>query len=114
MPSLPPSHRKAQPHQPTSAKRVLARKLRNSRRWRKVREIKISAHPLCEYCGAAGEQVHHIAGLAERPDLAYDMDNLATVCTGCHAKLENGENLTLKRGWLDELDIEDSIGVYDL
>lgn len=33
--------------------------------------------------------VHHIKDLMERPDLAYDIDNLVTVCVKCHNYLEN-------------------------
>jgi predicted HNH restriction endonuclease len=33
-------------------------------------------------------QVHHIEGLAARPDLAYTWSNLMSVCTRCHALLE--------------------------
>ena len=34
------------------------------------------------------KQVHHVKGLATHPELAYDLDNLMSVCTRCHAKLE--------------------------
>ena len=103
MPNKPPTHQPNRGTYKPVGSRAQARKLRNTRRWQKLSKLKRQEHPLCEYCGTAGSQVHHIQGLAERPDLAYDWDNLATVCTACHSKLEAGQDLTLKRGWLGEL-----------
>ena len=103
MPNMPNTHRPNRGTYKPVGNRAIARKLRNTRRWQKLSRMFRSEYPLCWGCGAAGEQVHHIIGIAEAPDLAYDWDNLATVCTGCHSKLEAGQDLTLKRGWLDEL-----------
>jgi len=74
-----------------------AARIRNSFRWRKVRKQFLADHPLCQ--DPHGEhhragvtrtatQVHHIAGLAERPDLAFHRENLMAVCNGCHARIE--------------------------
>ena len=77
-----------------------AAKLRNTARWRKVRLLKLSCNPLCEdpFSDHArtnhtqpAQQVHHIQGLVKRPDLAYELGNLQSVCTRCHAKLEAKE-----------------------
>jgi len=73
-----------------------AEKIRNSTRWRKVRAVKLARHPLCEDCDEHGRvevavQVHHLEGLATRPDLAFDMENLRSLCTTCHARREARE-----------------------
>ena len=69
--------------------------IRKTARWQKVRASKLTAFPLCEDPfqnhqdnTATAKQVHHIQGLATHPDLAFHADNLMSVCTVCHAKLE--------------------------
>ena len=73
-----------------------AQLIRRSARWRKMRALKLSRDPLCEDCEACGvltaaTQVHHIVGLRTQPDLAFRMDNLASLCTACHARREAAE-----------------------
>ena len=76
------------------------RKIRNGIRWqRKRNEIKkrdggidqIAAHGLdgAPYIQTRNLQVHHIIPLEERPDLAYDDDNLITVSPRTHELAEN-------------------------
>ena len=76
-----------------------AARIRGGARWAKVRRLKLSADPLCEdphgeharrNTTESAKQVHHIEGLATRPDLAYHWSNLMSVCTGCHARIEAG------------------------
>ena len=78
---------------------VLARAaaIRSSPRWKKVSRLKLSKNPLCEDPFAvhshrnmteSAKQVHHIEGLVEAPEKAFDLDNLMSVCTRCHARLE--------------------------
>jgi hypothetical protein len=78
---------------------ALAARIRNSVRWRNVRAQKLAEFPMCEdplgHHGRQGttrtaEQVHHIEGLIDRPDLAYTQTNLMSVCMACHAALERG------------------------
>ena len=60
------------------------------RRWRKVRAVYLSKHPLCERCEAAGRlvpatEVHHIVAVA---DGGSDTDdNLQALCKPCHSKI---------------------------
>jgi len=73
-----------------------AERIRNSGRWRKVRKLKLSRDPLCEDCTEHGlvvpaAQVHHLEPLVRRPDLAYAMENLRSLCTTCHARREAAE-----------------------
>ncbi len=73
-----------------------ARRIRSSTRWRKVRALKLARDPLCEDCLEHGvtevaTQVHHVEGLAARPDLAFTSANLRALCTVCHARREAEE-----------------------
>jgi len=76
------------------------KKIRSSTRWQKVRKLFIQSHPLCfdpfgnhELMGVAQitEEIHHIKGLYDYKDLAFDMDNLAALCRWCHARIEASE-----------------------
>ena len=74
----------------------LAARIRSTARWKRVSRKKLSKNPLCEDpFGDHGEntrdaqQVHHITGLAEDSRLAFNEDNLMSVCTRCHAKIES-------------------------
>jgi 5-methylcytosine-specific restriction enzyme A len=42
----------------------------------------------CVECGARGRlEVHHIKRVKHHPELAYDLENLKTLCVSCHAKV---------------------------
>lgn len=75
--------------------RYLIRKKRiidfyDSKAWRQKRlEILRANHFECKRCADAGryhkaDTVHHIKHLRDRPDLAFDDDNLVPLCTSCH------------------------------
>lgn len=72
-----------------------AARIRNSSLWQQVRAMHRAQHPLC--CDPFKEhgrfpvpmtQVHHIQGVAVAPHLAYDPSNLASLCDGCHHRIE--------------------------
>jgi 5-methylcytosine-specific restriction endonuclease McrA len=74
-----------------------AQQVRSSAKWKKVRWLKITMNPLCEdphgFHARKGTtetatQVHHIISAGSRPDLAFDAENLMSVCASCHARLE--------------------------
>lgn len=109
MPKAPPTHRslisrgRRQADQAYERRRQadpalrLSKQIRNSARWQRFRQWFRQAHPLCcdpfkhhKRMGqvVAIEQVHHILGLTERPDLAFDEENCAPLCGACHAKVE--------------------------
>ena len=76
---------------------AIAAAIRSSPRWKRLQRIKLLTNPLCEdpfgqharrQVTETATQVHHIKGLATNPGLAYDMDNLMSVCTRCHARIE--------------------------
>jgi 5-methylcytosine-specific restriction protein A len=61
-----------------------------------VQRMKLARDPLCEDClghdvTRAAQQVHHLVPVVERPDLAFVMDNLRSLCTTCHARREAEE-----------------------
>lgn len=76
------------------------RRIYDSARWRRLSGLKLMQDPLCEYCKKRGvvrpaEDVHHIVsfmegrGKAQREWLAYDYDNLVSLCKTCHQQVHN-------------------------
>lgn len=69
-----------------------AAKLRSSQAWRRLAVRFLAAHPICGICRSAlAAQAHHVEPVESRPDLALDWDNLAPVCTRCHAACSSVE-----------------------
>ena len=71
-------------------RRVSAHRLRRSAKYRRLRSIYFAQHPLCEICESRGRiemavEVHHVQGIAKRPDLAFERGNLQSLCVRCHA-----------------------------
>ena len=69
------------------------RAIYKSARWARLRTMKIRENPFCELedlCvkrtgrPAPAKVVDHIKSVQERPDLAWDMDNLRSACKACH------------------------------
>ncbi len=65
----------------------------NTRQWRKVRKMKLNEYPLCANCEVVGltvtaDMVHHIKPVSEHPELAFDIDNLMSLCNQCHNSIE--------------------------
>lgn len=69
-------------------------------KWRKLRVAKLIEQPLCEIClqngkVTAGIDVHHIISFVsildplKRKEVAYDYNNLQTLCKECHQKIHN-------------------------
>lgn len=79
----------------------------NTATWRNLRKAHLQYHPLCYMCQQkgiikGGDQVHHLIspfqfqGL-KRNELAYDADNLITLCSKCHSELHGqGKEATLQ------------------
>lgn len=74
-----------------------AAQVRSSAAWQRLRRIKLTMDPLCEdphgehaRTGrtATATQAHHVLPLATHPELALELSNLMSVCTRCHARLE--------------------------
>jgi 5-methylcytosine-specific restriction protein A len=63
----------------------------DSAAWGRVRRHKLRCNPLCEVCQRGGlivaaSIVHHVTPLADCPDLAFDWDNLESICGPCHSR----------------------------
>ncbi|WP_291580925.1 HNH endonuclease signature motif containing protein [Bacteroides sp.] len=76
------------------------RKIYNSERWRRLRAWKFVCNPLCEVCLSKdvitpAEDIHHIVSFMSTDDpdrriiLAYDFDNLRSLCKKCHQEVHN-------------------------
>ena len=65
------------------------------KRWRRIRNVKFRNNPLCELCLLKGiititEEVHHIIPIDVynlNEELAFDIDNLQSLCVSCHAEI---------------------------
>ena len=58
-------------------------------RWRKIRDLYYSKHPLCEECLKHGrlvpaDEIHHIVPVDQGG--SHDDDNLVSLCQSCHTK----------------------------
>ena len=53
-------------------------------RWKKIRDLYLSHHPLCEQCGEPGQLVDHIRPLADGG--TEEDENLQALCRTCHAR----------------------------
>ena len=112
MPLRPPVH-SLLPHRPTQDRHEQdwayelrrdrnpalrqAKRIRTSRRWKAFRRWFLGRYPLCRDPFGRHEEwrqvvpadhVHHILGLCDQPDLAFDVTNCAPLCTSCHARVE--------------------------
>ena len=63
---------------------------RFGRRWREIRDLYISKHPLCERCLEIGfltpaAEVHHIVDVSEGG--GDDDTNLMSLCKSCHSSI---------------------------
>lgn len=69
-----------------------------SEKWRRMREVYLYEHPLCERCEERGlitpaEDVHHRESFGEHLTnwraYAYDYNNLMSVCKHCHGEIHD-------------------------
>nr|AIF26666.1 hypothetical protein [uncultured bacterium fosmid pJB83B9] len=72
-------------------------------RWRRTRELKFLNNPICEMCEKKGritptEEIHHVVSFMstadpmERRALAFDFDNLMSLCSKCHHEIHGGRD----------------------
>ena len=75
-------------------------KIYNNTRWVKLRKEKLMQNPICEVCNKQlADHVHHIDSFMnyvgnERINVAYDSNNLQSVCRECHNKLHQKHKLS--------------------
>ena len=90
---------KSKPREVT-AKKQQYQHIYQDRRWKRMRAAKIANNPLCEKCEVEGRvtpttEVHHKIpfqtgrNTEEVERLAFEWDNLMSVCTSCHKELDN-------------------------
>lgn len=91
-----------QPKKPSEGRKE-RHEIYDTREWRKLRDAKLMLNPLCERCESMGiltpaTEVHHIRSFMDtgnrlvRQRLAFDFDNLMSVCSDCHHALHREEN----------------------
>lgn len=77
-------------------------KVYHSSLWRNLRLWKLNENPLCEIClierkVTGADHIHHLKSFVgienkvERDKVAYDPDNLMSVCETCHARIHGGD-----------------------
>lgn len=75
-------------------------KIYNTARWRRMRVSQLMAQPLCQVCEGCGRtapavDVHHLQSFtgyegAARRAMAFDYDNLVSLCKVCHQAAHHG------------------------
>jgi len=71
----------------TIARRRVAQRFYSSPAWRRVRDAVRRRDGACLECGTRRDlTVDHIIPRAQAPELAYDPDNLRTLCRRCHGR----------------------------
>lgn len=80
------------PHRPARAHdQIGGTKFTSHTLWRRARAAQLAASPLCADCLAIGmdtaaTQVHHRVKRADDMSLAFDPDNLVSLCASCHSR----------------------------
>jgi 5-methylcytosine-specific restriction endonuclease McrA len=66
------------------------KRIYESARWRKLRHLKLRESPLCALCPSEARRpatdVDHILPVQEHPELAWNWDNLQSLCHECHSR----------------------------
>ena len=81
---------------------VIAARIYNTPEWKALRKAKKMSNPICEICWKDGkvsptEEIHHIKPILsgkdelQMMDIAYDYDNLISLCKECHHKIHNNK-----------------------
>jgi len=65
--------------------------------WKKTRLNALKRDKyLCVKCGKPAEVVHHVEHLTldnvDKPEVALNLDNLMSLCSGCHFEAHRGEH----------------------
>lgn len=94
-----PTLKKPNKQKPLQVKREDRQKVYQSTNWKKLRQAKLLANPLCEMCLKEGIvkpaiDIHHIDSFmnytgTKRLQFAYNYNNLMSLCKECHQKIHN-------------------------
>lgn len=73
----------------------------HDRRWWPVRTAAIRRDDFkCTECGGRGQlEVHHINPAKAAPELAYDLNNVATLCRACHIAWHSQDIPPERQAW---------------
>ncbi|MBF6328510.1 HNH endonuclease [Nocardia transvalensis] len=72
----------------------------NGARWKRLSARLRRMQPWCSSCGATDRlTVDHITPVSERPDLAYEVNNLQVLCGRCNSR-KGGRGIAPGRGGL--------------
>ena len=66
----------------------------SDRRWRGTHGLRaqvLQAHPVCQICGRLATTVDHIIPHRGDVRLAFDVNNLRSMCTSCHSRITAGQ-----------------------
>lgn len=79
-----------------------AKRIRSTKRWQDLRLLKLKRDPLCQNHLrrerlVPATEVDHVIPLVDRPDLAYELENLSSVCRPCHNKKTAREAIARRR-----------------
>lgn len=99
MPTINKPKRRQQ-YESLDAKRKERMQIYNTARWKELRLTKLRQDPLCERCKEEGritpaDDIHHITSFMSSNDfhqrrfLAFDMNNLKSLCDKCHQREHN-------------------------
>ena len=76
-------------------------KVYNTPLWKNMRLKQVQEQPLCQVCEIEGkitlaEDVHHLISFVgknemEKQQLAFNPDNIVSVCRKCHNEIHNGK-----------------------
>jgi 5-methylcytosine-specific restriction protein A len=79
-------------HRPANRPERAGKDIYNTKRWKLLRRKKLALNPICQECdNELATEVDHIVGIAERPDLAFTLSNLRSLCKKDHSKKTNLE-----------------------
>lgn len=70
--------------------------------WQRMRLAQLRNEPLCQVCLlqekiTLADSVHHLKSFMEaqtteeRDQLAFDSENLCSICSSCHSRIHNGD-----------------------
>ncbi|MEP0322871.1 HNH endonuclease [Bauldia litoralis] len=64
-----------------------SRRITKTRRWKALRlEALRRDNFQCRECSAPANEVDHIRPVRDAPELAFDLENLQSLCSGCHSR----------------------------
>lgn len=101
MPTIYKPARKKRVYDNSDGRRGERHEIYDTERWRRLRALKFADSPLCEMCLREGrvraaDEIHHVRSFMSVPAgdaryaLAFDYDNLMSLCSECHRRVHSG------------------------